>query len=740
MSLISFIEDEESRSNLSSIASDREKALQYYQPNKPLGNEIEGRSQVVMRDTFDTVESLMPSLMKVFTTGEDIMTFSPTGPEDVKAAEQETDYINYILHQKNNGFMIFYDWIKDALLLKNGYVKIRVENEEKTDEDSYKGIDQETIALMMKEGAEIVQAEPILDGMGQQTGFFNITVREKSETNCIKLDVLIPDSCRVSNSHRGVSLQDAIFFSHEEIKTISSLREMGLEVDDGIADDMKASDIVDNVRLETDRWAMDEDSDPAGRQVRVRECWVRYDENEDGISELLHVIVCGTEILLKEEADCIPVASITSMRVPHRHSGIALADLVTEIQDIRTTLLRTALDAQYLANHGRSAINQNTVNLEDMLVSRPGGVVRVNGSPSTEIMPLVNPVTGAAAVQMIEYMDTVRENRTGITKYNQGLDSGSLNKTASGISQIMSASQQRIEMMARLIAETGVKELFLLVHKYSLQYKRKTEIIKLRNEWVPINPEQWEERTDMTISIGNAAGNKEQQVFQLEKMTQMMAQGLPLGIVTKQNMYNVGAKYVQAQGFKDIESYMTDPAKQPPQPPQDPPVIVKAKMEIQADAQKFQAQSQLDTAKLTADQQLKQQQMQADMALKQEQARMDAELEKYKADLKAQTEKEIAMVKIQAETEIASMRENNDAAQQERNSQRQDNKEGQKINLQVDGLDQIKQFQNEAVSAFEEHKGAMSDALKSALEQLTAEIRRPKKVVRDANGRVAGTE
>jgi hypothetical protein len=738
MSLISFIEGEEERSELASIQSDRERALRYYQPNKPLGNEIEGRSQVVMRDAFDTVESLMPSLIKVFTSGEDVMSFTPQGPEDVKGAEQETDYVNYLITQKNNGFMVFYDWIKDALLLKNGYVKVSIEKEEKDEDESFEGIDEDTLNLMLKDGGELVAAEPMPTDMGM---FYNVTIRKSQEYSCVKLEVLAPDKVRVSGSHRDVSLQEALFVSHEEMFTISQLREMGLDVDDDIDDDRNSAELVDTERLSLDSpRGRDDEGNSADREVRVREVWCRYDEDEDGESELLHVIVCGTTELLKEEAECVPVACISAVRLPHRHDGISIADLVTEIQDIRTTLLRTALDAQYLANHGRNAINQNTVNLDDMLISRPGGVVRVNGSPSTEIVPLVNPVTGAAALQMIEYMDTVRENRTGITKYNQGIDAGSLNKTASGISQIMSASQQRIELMARLIAETGVKELFMLVHKYSLMYMRKPEIVKLRNDWVPINPSEWKERKNMTITVGSASGNKEQQSFQLEKMLQMLAQGMQIGIVTPKNMYNASAKYIQAQGFKNVDDFVSDPEKMPPKPPQEPPELQKAKLEIQADAQKFQAQSQMDQQKMTTDQQMKQQQMQAEMDLKMKQAQMDAELEKYKADLKAQTEKEIAMVKIQAESQIASMREQNDAAQQERNSQRTASQEGQKINLQVDGMDQIKEFQDGAVKEFASHKEEMTGMMKDAIKELTAEIKRPKKIVRDKNGRVAGTE
>lgn len=729
MSLISFIEEEEQKADLASVQEDREKALRYYQPNKKLGNEVAGRSQVVMRDTFDVVESLMPSLVKVFTSGEDVLTFNPQGPEDVKAAEQETDYVNYIITQKNNGFMLFYDWIKDALLLKNGYVLVRIEDESRSKDEQYEGIDQDTLAIMTQGGGEIVQAEPISGPNGE--AFYNVTVRKSEEYKCIKIDVLRPETVRVSQSNRDVSLQETAFFSYEEYYSISSLREMGLDVDDDINDDARATDVVDQVRQEEDanRWNAMDSEVAANRMVRVRNVWCLYDDDGDGVSERIHVIVCGVTELLKEDADCVPAACLTSIRLPHRHEGIALADLVTEIQDIRTALMREALNAQSLANHGRMAISDK-VNLDDMLVSRVGGIVRVKGQPAGEIMPLVNPVTGNSALQTIEYMDTVRENRTGVTKYNQGIDSQSLNKTASGISQIMSASQQRVELMARLMAETGVKELFMLVHKYSLQYMRKPEVVKLRNEWVPIDPSSWKERKDMTISVGQSTGNKEQQGFQLEKMLQFMGQGMQIGIVKPKGMYNAGVKYIQSQGFKDVDSYLADPDK-----PEN-----KTQPQVPPEVQKAQIQAQVDQQKAQSDAQLQQQKMAGEMTMKQKQAEQDAALEKYKADLKAQNDRYIAELQIANEREIGLMREQNAAAQSERDSQRTNQNEGAKINLQVDGMDQIKQFQNDAVAAFEQHKGEMSDQLKTALEQLTTEIRRPKKIVRDQQGRVSGTE
>lgn len=715
MSLITFIEDEEDRAVSTDVEDDREKALRYYQPNKPLGNEIDGRSQVVMRDTYDVVEGILPNLIKVFTSGEDVMSFTPNGPEDVKQAEQESDYVNYIVTQKNNGFLVFYDWIKDALLLKNGYVKVRVEEEERQKVEHYQQISEDQLALLMQDGKS-----EVVGSMQNPDGTMSVKIKRIYPYSCIKIDVLRPENVRVSETHREISLQDTIFVSHEEYKTLSELREMGFDVDDDINDDEKFSD-VDETRSNDDRFDEGQDSeDPANRMVRVREVWCKYDENGDGIAEQLHVIVVGTTILLQEEADCVPIASFSCVRLPHRHDGISLADLLIEIQDTRTTLLRNALDAQYLANHGRHAIDMNRVNLDDMLVSRPGGIVRVTGDPGGAIMPLVNPVNGAAAVQMIEYMDTVRENRTGVTKYNQGIDSNTLNKTASGISQIMNASQQRIELMARLLAETGVKELYMLVHKYSLQYNRKEEVMKLRNDWVPVDPRTWSERKDMTISIGSATGDKQQQALMLEKLLQFMAQGLQMGLVSPQNMYHAASKYINANGFKDVDSFLSDPTKQPPKPPQDPPEIVKAKMEIQADQQKFQAETQMEQQKMAVEQQNKE-----------KEALMTAELEKFKAELKAETEIRIAQIQTEARTQVEMVQAQNQA---EIEHKRADNEAN---SSQMGHSVELRSILEQAKSSSE---GNQAEIIMKGIEALIAAQNRPKKVVRDQSGRVSGVE
>jgi hypothetical protein len=278
-----------------------------------------------------------------------------------------------------------------------------------------------------------------------------------------------------------------------------------------------------------------------------------------------------------------------------------------------------------------------------MLTSRPGGVVRVAGDPSGAIVPLIHPQVGGDILQAVEYVDSVRENRTGVTRYNQGIDANSLNKTATGINAIQNASMQRIELIARLFAETGVKALMLIIHAVSMKHSRQQEMIRLRGKWVPVNPSEWREREDMTVSVGIGTGNKDQQLMHLTTIWQMQLAGLQLGITKPENMYHTASKMTQNAGFKQHELFWSDPAQQPQQPQQPPPEVQKAMMEQQADVQKFQAQTQIDRMKAEqeaqtrlAEQQLKAQQdeqaLQAKLAFDQWMAGEKLAFERWKTE------------------------------------------------------------------------------------------------------------
>jgi hypothetical protein len=364
-------------------------------------------------------------------------------------------------------------------------------------------------------------------------------------------------------------------------------------------------------------------------------------------NERWRYVVIGNEIIYKEKSEIVPFASITPMVMPHRHIGRSYADLTMDIQLIKSTLLRGQLDNMYLANNGRYAISDR-VNLDDMLQSRPGGIVRTQGDPMSAIMPLSHPPLPPTAFSLVEYMDTMKEKRTGVTAYNQGLDSNSLNKTASGVAQIMSAAQQRIELVARTFAETGVKDLFLLVHRLVRMNYTKPDIIRLRNRWVEVDPRGWKNRKDLSVSVGLGAGNKDQQLMHLTTILQMQKEAIQIGITSPDKIYNALAKLTQNAGFKNPEEFWTNPADNPqPQEQQKDPnqTIIEGQMQIEQ--MKAQADMQLQQQKAQAQLQQEQIRSQNDITIEREKIGAQMELERYKAQLRAETDLAIAQIKAQ---------------------------------------------------------------------------------------------
>ncbi len=659
--LIAAIEGQEALADADgSLREARQAAIDHYL-GKPYGNEIDGRSQVVMRDVADTIEWIKPSLMKVFASGDEVCRFDPTGPEDVEQAEQETEYCNYVLNQKNNGFLILHDWFHDALLQKTGYVLVQYETEEVPSRETYRGLSDDELALLMQGEPEVLEHTAYPGPLGIQ---HDIVIKQVEEYGCTKITNIAPERVLISADWPDVSLQGCPFVEIVDYPMISDLRQQGYDVPDDISDISGRAIDEDDNRSPTGEWSDPEDqqADPATRRVCTRYVWIRYDADGDGIAELRKVVVVGTTVLEDEETDITPVAALTPTRIPHEHYGMSIDDVVNDLQEIRTALTRGFLDNMYLANNGRYAIDANVVNLDDMLVSRPGGVVRVNGPTAGALMPLVHPQEGGTIIQAIEYVDTVRENRTGVTKYNQGLDSQSLNKTAHGMNQIMNASQQRIELIARIFAETGVKNLFLLIHAVSIANGRKPEMLRLREEWVPVDPRSWKTRRDVTVSVGLGTGNKDQMLQHLQMILLAQKETLPLGLASPENIYNALTKLTQNAGFKRPEMFWTDPAKQPPKPPAPSPEQIKAEadmkakeMDLQADQQKFAAQATLDQQKTQQEAELERMRLQFEA----EQKERDRQFEAEQRERDRENQRLIAALKEETAREVAKLREDN---------------------------------------------------------------------------------
>jgi hypothetical protein len=335
----------------------------------------------------------------------------------------------------------------------------------------------------------------------------------------------------------------------------------------------------ENSSIIADRWGGNEEE--ALREYWLYESFLRTDYDDDGIAELRKVCSVGDYVFSNDEIDNIPFVSITPIKIPHKFFGLSVADLVMDLQLIKSTLMRNLMDNAYNQNFGRYAVLEGQANLDDLLTQRPGGVVRVK-SPNA-VMPLATPPLQPESFQMLAYLDEVRESRSGVNKNTQGVNPDALTShtTATAVNAVMTNAQSRVELIARQFAETGVKELMLRIYELLLKNQDKERVVKLRNEWVPVRPDMWNDRMDCTVSVALGNGSKDQQMAHLSQMIQFAAQAMQGGlpIVTPQNMYNLGAALVKAMGYQNVDDYLTAPP--PPQPEQPNPEQQAEMMEQQ---------------------------------------------------------------------------------------------------------------------------------------------------------------
>jgi len=611
------------------ISQQREQAMSYYY-GLPFGNEIDGRSQYVDSTVQDTIEWIKPSLMRVFASGDEMVKFNPHGPEDVEMAKQATDYVNYVFTKDNPGWEIMYSWFTDALLSKNGIVKVWWEEYEEEEREEYHNLDEiSLISLISDDGVEVVEHTEITEG---EQPYHDLVIKRKSYDGRIKIENVPPSEFLISRESKN--LQDARFVCHRVLKTLSELREM--YPDENLeAEELGGGDDMTNFSAERlERYKFDESAQywegwgDAGfneeeglRTYWLYESFLKTDYDDDGITELRKICSVGNKILQNDAIDKIPFVSITPVKIPHKFFGLSVADLVMDLQLMKSTLMRNLMDNMYNQNFGRYAVLEGQANLDDLLTQRPGGVVRVK-SPQA-VTPLATPALEPYSFQMLEYLDGVREARAGVSKMSQGLDENALTShtTATAVNAVMGAAQSRVELIARNFAETGVKDLMICIYELLHKNQDKKRMIMLRNEWIPVRPDVWRDKFDCTVSVALGSGNKDQQMMHLSQMLQFageaMKGGLP--IVSVQNMYNLGASLVKAMGFQNVDDYLTDPSQMPPQEEEQNPAeqakLLEAQVkqeelkiksaEVQIKAQKIQQEYE----KLAIDTQLKQQEI-----------------------------------------------------------------------------------------------------------------------------------
>ena len=597
------------------ISKQRETAMEYYY-GLPFGNEVEGRSQFVDSTVADTIEWIKPSLMRVFASGDEMVKFSPHGPEDVQMAEQATDYVNHVFTKDNSGWEILYSWFTDALLSKNGIVKVWWNEYEEEEREEYHGLDEIGLqALLMPEGVEVIEHTEYMKG---EMMLHDVVIKRSSYDGRIKIENVPPSEFLISREAKNI--QDARFVCHRVKKTLSELRE--LYPDEKLdPEDLGAGEYDDVFTGEREaRFDFDSSSSftfgevPTEESLRtywLHESFLQTDFNGDGISELRKVCTVGNKVLQNDEIDSVPFVSITPVKIPHKFFGLSVADLVMDLQLMKSTLTRNLMDNMYNQNFGRYAVIEGQANLDDLLTQRPGGIVRIKAPGA--VTRLDTPSLEPYSFEMLKYIDSIRESRAGVTKYSQGMNENALTShtTATAVTAVMTAAQSRVELIARQFAETGVKDLMKTIYELLLKNQDKQRMVMLRNQWIPVRPDAWKDKYDCTVSVALGQGNKDQQMMHISQMLQFAGQAMQGGlrIVSEQNMYNLGAALVRAMGFQNVNDFLTDPSQNPPKQPSPEEQMAQTELQIKkgeldvkvAETQIKQQKLQLDAAKLQAD-------------------------------------------------------------------------------------------------------------------------------------------
>lgn len=740
------------------LTDERERAMKYY--NGDITDDMPSetdRSKAVSFDVSDTVEGLMPAMMEIFAGGDEVVKFSPVSEEDVPQAEQETAYVNHVFMQTNPGFIVTYSMIKDALIQKNGVVKVswvvdeseeretyydqpddvyalfmadddikivehtehpadeptRDEDTAESEADEPTGGPPDTSATLPTNGAmtspQVVASQgPVMPPTGLPPGLSAApgpdqsgaggpppgvassqtlpgppapepvtlhdftTVRARKVGRCV-VDPVPPEEFGVARRSKLGQPLDYSF--HETRKTQSDLIDQGFDADqiEGLptgAPDLTTEAIARDTVDETQ--GARADLNKANREIAVTEHYVKLDYEGDGKAALYCVTTAGdsaTQILKRDGEDDIyrvdfdPFAAITPFIVTHRWFGRSVADLVIEVQRIKSSLLRGALDNIYGANNNRlivSAAHEHAKTLDDILDNRINGIIRVKQPGGIE--QLQNTPIGDFVFPMIEYQDQVREWRTGVSRHGQGLNSDALKDIGDDArQQMMDAVAEKSRLIARIFAETGFKDLFWKIHATLRKHGTK-QTVQLKGKWVTVDPREWKRRDHLTASVGLGNGSKAAQMAFWRDVITSQQESLTAvpGLTDPDKIYNATERYMELAGHRDVSRYWTKPSEAPPQQPAPDPNMVKVKGQLmiaaqtaqakqQSDAQAAMAAQQRDAAAAQASQQRDATEALNDQAVEASRARTEI----AKAHLQIELQRQQMMAKIALEREQA---------------------------------------------------------------------------------------
>ena len=642
------------------ISPMRATATQYYRGDL-FGNEEEGRSQVVSMDVRDTVQAIMPSLMRIFHGTDRTVEFVPQGPEDVASAKQATDYANFIINRDNNGFLEMHSAFMDALVRKVGIIKVYWDDQTKFETYDMSGLDDASLNALMSDPdveIEITASTPVGEPMmDEMTGMIMEPPMEHSvratythPDGRVKVEAVPPEEFLISREAKSVEQAD--YVAHRRIVTVSELVAMGYDFDEVSKLGSAHEDMSTNVERYTRNKAlsneMNERNDPAMKKVLYVENYIKVDYDGDGIAELRKICTAGdgNKILMNEPCTMAPFATMCPDPEAHDFFGHSIAETVMDIQRIKSSIMRNTLDSLAMSIHPRIAVTEGMVNMDDVMSTEVGAIIRQRSAG--QVQPLSMPFVGREAFPVLQYMDQVKEARTGISKASAGLDANALqSSTATAVAATVSAAQQHIELIARIFAETGVKRMYQLVLHLITTHQDRERMVRLSNEFVPIDPRAFDSNMDVTINVALGRGSDTERMMMLRQIGEMQKEAMatmgpqnPLTDINK--LSNTLKAMTELAGFKDTSQFWADPAQFQPPPAQDKPDINEQLIQvqiqqIQADMQKKAAELQLGREKMIMDDDRKRDELEAELYVKAEemQAKYGTQLNvaKIKSDM-----------------------------------------------------------------------------------------------------------
>lgn len=605
---------------------------------EPYGNEQDGYSRYVTREVMEAVEWALPSLLRIFTAGDRVVVFEPVGEEDEKQAEQETDVVNHYLLKENNGFMAFYEWFKDALIYPNGYAKIWTEEVTEARTERYTGITEEGLVQLSQDNdAEIVAASSYEEIVDTPQGpmpvvFYDLEVKVTKKCHKLRFESVPPEQVLVDSDLTSVSLDESRAVCHRSQRTKSWLLEAGYDpaLLDEVSSDTEAqwnSERVNRLDTQDEYFGSDSEADESMRTYWLEEWYLRVDFDGDGVAERRKVDVIGGEVFENIEYDYQPMVALSSIPMTHRHAGLSLADLVKPIQELSTYLQRGINDNIAAIKRPRKYVAEGGITADgstlDALLDPEADVITVRQPGMIEAEQHQPIITELLAVKagVVEQSQL----RTGVAP-NMTLNPEVLQQsTAEAFGQAMTRANERVELIARIFAETGIRDAMIKAHRQIKEHQDVPKTVKIRGEWIQSNPSDWRDRHNVTVNVGLGFASKESQLQASMQLLTLQKEALSIGMATPQNLYNALEDVVEALGRKSVERYFTMPEQQEQQQQQPDPLAM--------------AQVQLANKQIEA---LEREQARKDWEAQKEQARKDAELDAKLEKTNAETQEALA--------------------------------------------------------------------------------------------------